>query len=71
MPLKVEKQGKESSQNVLRRFSLKLRKSGLLLEARKKRFFKKKQSIPLKKRSALRRLAKKEEYLKQKKLGRV
>ncbi|MCG2689827.1 hypothetical protein COX24_00355 [bacterium (Candidatus Gribaldobacteria) CG23_combo_of_CG06-09_8_20_14_all_37_87_8] len=71
MPLEVEKQGRESSQNVVRRFTLKLRKSGILLSARKNRFFKKDQSVPLKKRSALRRLVKKEEYLKQKKLGRV
>ena len=70
MPLKVEKQSRETAQNLLRRFSQKLRRSGILLEARKRRFFKRPKSAQLKKRSALRRVAKKAEFLKQRKLGR-
>lgn len=71
MPLKVQKQGRESSQSVIRRFTQKLRKSGILLEARKKRFKTKPKSKQLAKRSALRRVEKKQEYLKLKKLGKV
>ncbi len=70
MPLKVEKQGRESSQNLVRRFSQKLRRSGILFEARRRRFAQKPKSKQLLKRSALRRIAKKQEYLASKKLGR-
>ena len=69
-PLKVEKQGRESSQSLIRRFSQKLRRSGLLLEARKNRFRQRPKSKQLKKRSALRRIKKKQEYARLKKMGR-
>lgn len=69
MPLKVRKQNNESSQNVVRRFSQKLRKSGILLEVRKKRFHKKQQSKQMMKRSAVRRAVKKAEYAKMRKMG--
>lgn len=69
MPLKVEKQGKESSQSVVRRFTLKLRKSGILYEARRRRFKVKPKSGQLKKRSALRREQKKIEYFQARKMG--
>ena len=70
MPLKVEKQGRETSQNIARRFSQKLRRSGILFEARKRRFRQRPKSKQLFKRSALRRIEKKEEYMARKKLGR-
>ncbi len=70
MPLKVKKQGRETSQSLIRRFGQKMRRSGILLEARKRRFKRKEKSGQLKKRSALRREAKKKEYIKMKKLGR-
>ncbi|MCL5011169.1 MAG: hypothetical protein M1127_03110 [Patescibacteria group bacterium] len=63
MPVAVQKQGRETSQNVLRRFSQRIRKSGLVLEVRARQFKRKKKSGPLQKRSALRRQAKKAEYL--------
>ena len=69
MPLKVKKLNQESSQNVVRRFSQKLRKSGILLEARKNRFHSKPASKQMIKLSAARRAEKKAEYAKMKKMG--
>lgn len=71
MSLKVEKQGKESAQSIVRRFTLKLRRSGVLFEARKRQFQTKPKSDKLKKRSALRREEKKKEYLRMKKMGEL
>ena len=71
MPLKVEKQPKETSQSLIHRFSQKIKRSGILLEARKRMFIKKKKSNQLKKRSALRREIKKEEFKKLKKMGKI
>jgi len=71
MPLKVQKQGRESSQGVVRRFTQKLRRSGILLEARKNRFQQRPESAQLRKRSALRRADKRSEYLELKKLGKL
>jgi len=71
MPLKVQKQGRESSQGVVRRFTQKLRRSGILYEARKNRFKQRPESAQLRKRSALRCAGKKEEYLELKKLGKL
>lgn len=69
MPIAVSKQGKESTQNLVRRFTQKLRKSGTMLEVRKRQFHKKPRSKPLLKRSALRRIVKKIEFAKAKKMG--
>ena len=68
MPIAAQKQGKETTQSLVRRFTQKLRKSGTLLEVRKRQFHKKPKSKPLLKRSALRRLEKKIEFAKQRKL---
>ncbi len=70
MPLKVQKQGKESSQSIIRRFTQRMRKSGILLEARSKRFMKRPKSRPLAKRSALRKEVKKQEYLEMRKMAK-
>jgi len=69
MPLAVQKQGKESTQNLVRRFSQKLRKSGILFEVRKRQFRKKSKSKPLVKRSAFRRINKQKEYIEMRKMG--
>ena len=71
MPLKVQKQGRESPQSLIRRFVQKVRKSGILLEARKRMFREREKSWQLKKRSALRREEKKREYERLKKLGKI
>jgi len=71
MPLKAEKQNKESTQSLIRRFSRKMKKSGILLEARKKRFMKREKSSQLKKRTALRRNELQKKYEELKKLGKL
>jgi len=71
MPLKVQKQGRESSQSIVRRFTQKLRRSGILVQVRKNRFRIRKESAQLQKRSALRREMKRQEYQELKKLGKV
>ncbi|GAH85582.1 unnamed protein product [marine sediment metagenome] len=71
MPLRANRQGRESSQGLVRRFSQKIRKSGILLEARKKRFKGREKSQQLKKRSALRKEKKRQEYQKLKKMGKI
>jgi len=71
MPLKVEKQSKESSQNLVRRFTQKIKKSGILLEARRKLFHQREKSWKRKKESALRREQKKKEYENLKKSGKI
>ncbi len=70
MPLKVQKQGRESSQGIIRRFVQKMRKSGILLEARHRQFKRRPKSRPLVKRSALRREVKKQEYLEMRKMAK-
>ncbi len=71
MPLKVQKQNRESTQSLIRRFSQKMRKSGILLEARKKQFKRRGKSSQLKKRTALRREELRKRYEKLKKLGKI
>jgi ribosomal protein S21 len=62
MPLEIKKQDRESSQSLVRRFSRRMKQSGILLEARKSKFFEGKKSKQMKKRSALRREQLKKEY---------
>lgn len=71
MPLRANRQPRESSQSLTRRFSQKIKKSGILLEARKRQFKKREKSAQLRKRSALRREKKRQEYEKLKKLGKI
>ena len=70
MPLEVQKQGKESPQSLVRRFSKKVKQSGILLQAKKNRFQEKPKSKQLKKRSALRREQLKKEYEILEKMGK-
>jgi len=71
MPLEVQKQGKESPQSLVRRFSKKVKQSGILLQAKKNRFQEKPKSKQLKKRSALRREQLKKEYETLEKMGKI
>ena len=71
MPLEVKKQERETSQNLIRRFTKSIQKSGILLRARKIRFKGKEKSEQMKKRAALRREEKKKEYEKLEKLGKI
>ena len=68
MVLRVKRRPRESAQSLIRRFSQKVRRSGVLLEVRKRQFRQRPQSNQAKKRSALRKEEKKEEYKKLAKL---
>lgn len=69
MSIEVQKQEKENTQSLIRRFSKKIQKSGVLVRARSIRFHKRTLSGQLKKRVALRRQTLKEAYEKEKKMG--
>ena len=56
MVLEVRKKDKETSQNLLHRFTKVVRQSGVLLELRGGQFHKRAKSALVKKRSALRRV---------------
>lgn len=56
MSLEVKKKQKESTQGLIRRFSQRVRKSGILIQARKNRFADKSPSPLAKKKAALRRV---------------
>lgn len=71
MALEVKKQNRETSQNLIRRFTKVIQQSGILVRARKIQFREKKKSEQMKKRAALRREEKKREYEKLRKLGKI
>ncbi|MCD5384776.1 MAG: 30S ribosomal protein S21 [Candidatus Pacebacteria bacterium] len=71
MPLEVKKQERESAQGLIRRFTKAVKKSGILIEARRRRFFVRPLSDKSKKKIALRKLRVKEEYTKKDKLGLI
>ena len=71
MALEVKKQERETSQSLIRRFTKRIKKSGILLQARKSRFRQRSKSPQMKKRAALRRERLREEYEKLKKLGKL
>jgi len=71
MALEIKKQEKESSQGLARRFSKRVKLSGILLRARKGRFRDRIKSRQMRKRSALRREELKKEYEKLQKLGKT
>lgn len=70
MPLKIHKDERESSQNLIRRFSRRVKQSGILVRARKNRFQQRPKSPALKKKSALRREELKKEYLYKEKMSK-
>lgn len=70
MPLKIKKEERENSQSLVRRFSRRMKKSGILISARKQRFFEKEKSKQMKKRSALKKDQLRKEYEKLEKLGK-
>lgn len=69
--LEVRKKERETSQNLIRRFTKNIQRSGILLRARKIRFKERKKSEQMKKRAALRREKLKKEYERLRKLGKV
>ena len=69
MSLEVKKQGRETSQGLIRRFSQRVQRSRVLARARKNRYHRRPKSHEMEKRSALRREKLKEEYKKMEKMG--
>lgn len=70
MALEIRKKERETSQNLVHRFTRAVRQSGILLEARKRQFHKRSKSDLVKKRSALRKEESRKEYEKAKKLSK-
>ena len=70
MPVQVTKKPRETSQNLVHRFTKTVRQSGVLLEVRKGRFFARTKSHLAKKRSALVRVARRAEKIKADKLAK-
>lgn len=70
MVLEVRKKERETSQNLVHRFTKVVRQSGILLELRKNQFCKRPKSTLAKKRSALRRVELRAEKKKQDKLAK-
>ncbi len=71
MPLKIEKQERENTQSLIRRFTRAIKKSGILKEARKNRFRQRPLSDRAKKEKALRKEEIKRNYEKMDKLGLI
>ena len=71
MGIEIKKQERETSQALIYRFSRSVKKSGILLRARKTRFRQRQKSRQMKKRAALRREELKKEYEKLRKLGKL
>ena len=70
MALQVIKKDKETSQNLVHRFTKTVRQSGILLQVRKGQFHKRAKSALAKKRSALRKVERKAEKIKADKLAK-
>jgi len=70
MPIQVVKKDRETSQNLVHRFTKTVRQSGILLQLRKNRFFKRAKSDLVNKRGALNRVAKKAAKLREDKLAK-
>jgi hypothetical protein len=70
MALEVRKKDKETSQNLVHRFTKTVRQSGVLLQVRKGQFHQRAKSALAKKRSALRRVELRAERKKQEKLAK-
>ena len=65
----VTKQERETNQGLIRRFTRRLKDSGILINAKKSQFRKRPKSAQMKKRTVLRKLERKLEFEKQSKLG--
>ena len=71
MGIEIKKQERETNQALIYRFSRSVKKSGILLRARKTRFRQRQKSRQMKRRAALRREELKKEYEKLRKLGKL
>ena len=71
MALEVKRKPRESVQGLIRRFSQRIRRSGILVQARKIRFQEKPKSKQARKRAALRKEQLRKDYKKLEKLGKL
>lgn len=71
MSLEIKKQPRETAQSLVRRFTKRLRQSGILRRAKKNRYRARPKSPKVRKRTALRKQELKKEYEELKKLGKV
>jgi len=69
MGIEAKKQERETSQSLIRRFTKRVQKSGVLRQARENRYHKRSKSQQMKKRAALRREQLRKDYQRLKKLG--
>ncbi len=71
MALEVKRKEKENNNNLVHRFTRSVIQSGIIREARSRRFFKRPISDNAKKKEALRKIRAKEEYTKKVKSGEI
>ena len=71
MALEVKKQERETTQALIRRFSKNMQRSGILMQARKRRYQGRSASQLTKKKAALRRIESRIQYEKLRKLGQL
>ncbi|MCD5397223.1 MAG: 30S ribosomal protein S21 [Candidatus Pacebacteria bacterium] len=69
MTLEVQKKERETPQSLIRRFTKRVKQSGILIRKRKRRFYQRPLSAQAKKRALLRRKELEQEYEQKKKLG--
>ena len=69
MTFEIAKQERETNQTLIRRFTKRLRNSGILINAKKSVFHKREKSGQTQRRAALRKIEKRDEYEKAWKLG--
>ena len=71
MKFEIKKQDRETTLSLIRRFNKRIKQSSILSQARESRFYERTRSKNIKKRSALRGIAKRKEYQRQAKLGQT
>ena len=69
--IEVKKNGTENNANLLRRFSRRIQESGIVYAVKNNRYNERKESKLKTKNGALRRLSRRKEYERMKKLGKV
>ena len=70
MTFEIKRQDRDTKQALIRRFSRRLKASGILAKVRKTKFYKRQKSTQMKKKAALRKIEKRQEYEKMVKLGK-
>lgn len=69
--IEVSKNDKETAGSLVRRFTKKVRSAGIMRQAKKNRYWSRPKSEFVKKKDALKKIAKKTEYERLRKLGKI